>query len=62
MAAQHTPAQLAVKAYEAYGRATGGRNYRGEPMPDYEDLSIVQQAAWIEAVTTVRDIVFAPES
>lgn len=60
MAAPLTQSELARRAYAAYGRTTGGRNFRGEPMPAWEDLGVPIQAAWIAAVTEVRDLVLAP--
>lgn len=41
---------LARVAYEAYGHATGFKNYRGEPMPLYGDLGSTIRDAW-EAAT-----------
>jgi hypothetical protein len=55
-----TQSHLARLAYETYRRATGGRSYRGEPLPDFEDVSVPIQAAWIAAVTAVRDAVLTP--
>lgn len=49
--------QLAKEAYRAYGQATGGKNYRGEPMPEWDDLGIVIQNAWIQAARAVADTV-----
>ena len=49
--------QLARFAYAAYGEATDGRNYRGEPMPAWEDLGTAIQSAWKQAVKTVAHIV-----
>ncbi len=41
--------QLARDGYTAYGEATGGKNYRGEPMPAWEDLGEKIQGAWMAA-------------
>lgn len=41
-------------AYAAYGATTGGRNYRGEPMPGWDALGDTIQRAWIAAAQTVR--------
>ena len=49
--------QLAQVAYQAYGRATDGKNYRGEPMPAWEDLGPVIQGAWIKAARAVAHTV-----
>lgn len=50
-----SPEQLARAAYQAYGEATGGRNYRGEPMPAWEDLGDTIRGAWAAATTAVLD-------
>lgn len=34
-------------AYEAYGNATGGKNYQGLPMPRWDDLGDAIQYAWV---------------
>lgn len=60
MATPLTQSELARRAYEAYGRFTNGRNYRGEPMPAWEDLGVAIQAAWVAAATQVRDLVLSP--
>lgn len=44
---------LARAAYDAYGKVTEGRNVRGEPLPDYDDLGDQVQAAWQAAVVAV---------
>jgi hypothetical protein len=36
-------------AYSAYGKATGGKNFRGEPMPAWSDLPAPIRAAWQDA-------------
>jgi len=45
--------KLAQAAYAAYGEVTDGKNYRGEPMPAWEDLGTVIQSAWKQAARTV---------
>lgn len=45
-----TPAQHAYAAYEA---TTGGLNYRGEPMPAWEQLGDTIQAAWTAAAAAI---------
>lgn len=37
---------LARIAYEAYGEITNWKNYRGDPMPLFDDLGPVIQNAW----------------
>jgi hypothetical protein len=46
---------LARKAYEAYGRVTGGKNYQGLPMPAWPDLPEQIQEAWDAAAGAVVD-------
>jgi hypothetical protein len=48
---------LARNAYTAYGRVTGFKNYRGDPMPDFEDLGPTIQRAWQAAVRDVLESV-----
>ncbi len=48
------PHELAQLAYAAYGAATGGRNFRGDPMPDWDDLGHAIQHAWIAAAGAVQ--------
>ncbi|SHI68844.1 hypothetical protein [Streptomyces sp. 3214.6] len=61
--ARHDPVDLARTAYAAYGEATGGLNYRGLPMPAWEDLGDTIQQAWIAAVIAVaRDVTAPPRS
>lgn len=60
--ARHVPAELAKTAYAAYGEATGHTNYRGEPMPVWDDLGFVIQQAWTAAATAVFKAVTAPPS
>jgi hypothetical protein len=45
--------ELARNAYLAYGAVTGNRNYRGEPMPAWDELGETIQAAWRGAVVSV---------
>ncbi|MFI1767533.1 hypothetical protein ACH41H_36550 [Streptomyces sp. NPDC020800] len=47
------PQDLAKVAYTAYGGATGGKNYRGEPMPAWEDLGRAIQTAWEVAAEAI---------
>ena len=44
---------LARIAYEAYGQATGGKNYQGNPMPEFDDLPDPIVNAWASAVQAV---------
>lgn len=49
----NTPLDLARVAYAAYGDSTGGLNYQGEPMPQWDDLGDAIQDAWIVAAGAV---------
>lgn len=49
-----TDEQLARTAYEAYGEVTDHKNFRGDPMPAFDDLGPTIQAAWIAAAAAVR--------
>lgn len=55
-----TPTELAKVAYAAYGEATGGKNYQGLPMPEWDDLGDAIQYAWVESVRAVRDHLLTP--
>lgn len=48
---------LARSAYLAYGDGAKWRNFRGDPMPQWDDLPAPQQACWRRAVEAVRLIV-----
>ena len=45
--------KLAMGAYAAYGRSTGNKNFRGEPMPTWEALPESIREAWRAAVESV---------
>ena len=45
--------QHAQNAYAAYGHSTGGKNFRGEPMPTWEALPAAIQTAWRASVRAV---------
>lgn len=47
-----SPAQV---AYGAYGHAVEHKNFRGEAMPEFEDLPEKIQAAWNAAAEAVLD-------
>lgn len=50
---------LARTAYRAYGETTDFKNFRGEPMPAWDDLGERIQSAWINATSAVADRVRA---
>lgn len=41
-----SPAERAQRAYDAYGRATSGLTFQGDPLPAWDDLSPTSQQAW----------------
>lgn len=41
---------VAASAYRAYAASTGNKNFRGEPMPAFDDLPRPIQVAWQAAV------------
>ena len=46
---------LAKIAYRAYGETTDFKNFRGEPMPDWDNLGTRIQTAWTNAARAVAD-------
>jgi hypothetical protein len=54
---QRSPEDLAKIAYRAYGETTDFKNFRGEPMPEWENLGDRIQSAWIAASTAVAETV-----
>lgn len=47
---------IAREAYEAYGHSTGGKNFQGDPMPEWGDLPDAIRAAWRAAVERVMEL------
>lgn len=45
---------IAASAYRAYAASTGNKNYRGEPMPEFESLPQAIQTAWEAAIRQVE--------
>jgi hypothetical protein len=56
MATTTTPESRARIAYTAYGRVTGFKNFRGEPMPAFDDLPDQIKQAWTKAAGTIWDL------
>ena len=48
-----TPESRGRIAYTAYGRKVNFKNYRGEPMPSFDDLPEETRQAWIAAAGVV---------
>lgn len=51
--------RLARIGYEAYGRSTGFKNFQGNPMPAWENLTIEIQAAWRANAAAIATSVMA---
>jgi hypothetical protein len=47
---------LGREAYNAYGLVTQFKNYRGEPMPAWENLPVETMSAWVAAADHIRHI------
>ena len=47
---------LAREAYDAYGSVTDFKNFRGEPMPAFDNLPPQIQDAWKEAARRVAEL------
>ncbi len=43
------PEHLAKVAYEAYGQTTNFKNFRGDPMPKFDQLGEMIRRAWVNA-------------
>lgn len=48
-------------AYHAYGQTTDFKNFRGEPMPAFDDLPDPIKRAWVAAAEAVAHHVAANE-
>jgi hypothetical protein len=42
-------------AYTAYGKVTDWKNFRGEPMPEFDDLPEPIREAWAAAAEAIRE-------
>jgi hypothetical protein len=47
--------EAAPIAYAAYAEVTGGKNFRGDPMPEFDDLPETIREAWTAAVCVIRE-------
>lgn len=47
---------IAASAYAAYGHSTGNKNFRGEPMPSWDQLPAAIRTAWEAAVRHASDV------
>jgi len=49
--------EQARRSYRAYGEVTDFKNYQGLPMPEWDDLTVKIQQAWVNAVKQIfRDL------
>lgn len=46
--------EIAKLAYRAYGEVTDFKNFQGNPMPEWEQLTPTIQRAWVAAVTDAQ--------
>lgn len=51
-----TPESRARIAYTAYGRKTNFKNFRGDPMPAFDDLPEAIREAWAGAAGVIWDL------
>lgn len=51
-----TPESRGHIAYTAYGRKTEFKNFRGEPMPSWDDLPQTTRDAWIFSANVIWDL------
>ncbi len=49
-------ADIAASAYRAYAANTGNKNFRGDPMPAFDDLPDAIKQAWQAAVRNTSEI------
>lgn len=54
--------EIAASAYRSYAASTGNKNFRGEPMPAFQDLPEPIRIAWQAAVRQVGDIFECPRT
>lgn len=45
--------QMAEAGYAAYAKTTDGKNFRGEPMPEFDQLPEKQREAWVNAAGAI---------
>lgn len=57
---QPRPIELAQIAYRAYGESTGFKNFRGDPMPEWDALPDAIQVAWVAACGAVEQAILTP--
>ena len=55
MTTTEDPFALARKAYHAYGAVTDFKNFRGEPMPEFDVLPETIRKAWVAAANAAAN-------
>lgn len=53
---------IAASAYRAYAASTGNKNFRGEPMPSFDELPRPIQVAWEVAVRQAERCMQTPDA
>lgn len=49
--------EIARSAYKAYSASTGNKNFRGDPMPEFDVLPDAIKTAWQAAVRQTGDVI-----
>lgn len=55
-----TPMELAKAGYEAYGEFADWKNFRGDRMPDWDELPDPQRHAWVSAAGAMYRAIMTP--
>lgn len=51
-----TKSEIASELYQAYGRATDWKNFKGDPMPTWDELPEPQRTGWIYAASQAAQL------
>jgi len=57
-----TITQTAKRMWDAYATRLGGKNYKGEPLPSWDDLGDERQYCWIGVSEVTSDRIFKLEA
>jgi hypothetical protein len=60
--AGHSYCSIAESAYKSYAASTGNKNFKGDPMPEWNDLPLGIQTAWEASARQVMFICNDPLS
>lgn len=52
---------IAESAYKSYAANTGNKNFKGDPMPEWNDLPIKIRTAWEAATRQIIQIAVRPQ-